>query len=422
MEKCNWKCKHSKCTKLCSEPCDRQLCDHPDKRKLKCGHPSIGVCGERMPKLCRICDQNTVQEIFFGNEDEEDARFILLEDCNHTIEVTGLINWMNAEPDSTESNPGRSSIQLKKCPKCKTEIRHTKALNTFIQASLRDVQQVKLLTYGNLRENRALQRFLNEKTNRILDNGLFRNNVIHLSGIYAGIMHKTKFEERSFNPEPKQILIELENKLRLVEKLQQICLLFDGRNQKENNICEKAIAMFIERIEMASVFIKEYKNSDQSRHDIEREVSFLLIMAKAIVESCKKPFNDTAKKLLNDAFELAHKYGSATENVRNEFKKIVTEAFKQATGLAISIDEKDMILKAINLQRGHWYKCRCGFIYCIGECGGAMQRSNCPECKETIGGANHSLVQGNELATEMDGATQPAWPTNLMEQLQPFMD
>lgn len=43
-----------------------------------------------------------------------------------------------------------------------------------------------------------------------------------------------------------------------------------------------------------------------------------------------------------------------------------------------------------------------------------MQRAKCPDCGSDIGGAQHRLVAGNALATEMDGASAPAWPTNLM--------
>lgn len=39
-----------------------------------------------------------------------------------------------------------------------------------------------------------------------------------------------------------------------------------------------------------------------------------------------------------------------------------------------------------------------------------MERSKCPECGETIGGGSHRLEEGNAVATEMDGATAPAWP------------
>lgn len=42
-----------------------------------------------------------------------------------------------------------------------------------------------------------------------------------------------------------------------------------------------------------------------------------------------------------------------------------------------------------------------------------MQKSICPECKAEIGGLNHYVVGGNQLASEMDGAPRPAWPTGL---------
>ena len=75
----------------------------------------------------------------------------------------------------------------------------------------------------------------------------------------------------------------------------------------------------------------------------------------------------------------------------------------------LTLEEKQEIVSAIGLSKGHWFKCPQGHIYCIGECGGAMERSKCPECKAVIGGERHMLVEGNTLASEMDGAHYPAW-------------
>lgn len=50
-----------------------------------------------------------------------------------------------------------------------------------------------------------------------------------------------------------------------------------------------------------------------------------------------------------------------------------------------------------------------GHIYAIGDCGGAMQTSKCPECGSAIGGAQHTLLETNSLAPEMDGAQHAAW-------------
>ena len=50
-----------------------------------------------------------------------------------------------------------------------------------------------------------------------------------------------------------------------------------------------------------------------------------------------------------------------------------------------------------------------GHVYVITECGGAMEESQCPECKERIGGTRHRLLESNRLAPEMDGARHAAW-------------
>ena len=54
-------------------------------------------------------------------------------------------------------------------------------------------------------------------------------------------------------------------------------------------------------------------------------------------------------------------------------------------GLGITDDERKMILAAVNLSPGHWFKCQNGHVYCIGGCGGAMETSKCPECNADIG-------------------------------------
>lgn len=71
------------------------------------------------------------------------------------------------------------------------------------------------------------------------------------------------------------------------------------------------------------------------------------------------------------------------------------------------------------MAQGHWFKCPNGHPYVIGDCGGAMMESTCNECGARIGGGNHALRADNQLASEMDDAQTPAWPTmvrNLQEQ------
>jgi len=74
----------------------------------------------------------------------------------------------------------------------------------------------------------------------------------------------------------------------------------------------------------------------------------------------------------------------------------------------ISREEKMMIFQVMGKDvgtgvgsfGGHWFTCRNGHVYTIGECGGAMEMSICPECGVEVGGTNHQRVSGSIVATE----------------------
>ncbi|RIA84473.1 hypothetical protein C1645_742305 [Glomus cerebriforme] len=64
--------------------------------------------------------------------------------------------------------------------------------------------------------------------------------------------------------------------------------------------------------------------------------------------------------------------------------------------LACQSDMENILFNAIAEREGVTrYSCQCGYKYLIGECGGAMEVSTCPECKKTIGGTSHRAVDGN---------------------------
>ena len=85
-EECLWKCPHHACTKKCSEMCERPRCSEPCNQVLSCGHDCCGLCKEEC--ICAEC--TPVREIFFGEEENESARFLKLPDCQHVFEVAGL--------------------------------------------------------------------------------------------------------------------------------------------------------------------------------------------------------------------------------------------------------------------------------------------------------------------------------------------
>ena len=74
---------------------------------------------------------------------------------------------------------------------------------------------------------------------------------------------------------------------------------------------------------------------------------------------------------------------------------------------------KDFVVtmaKAIGLSPRHIYKCPNGHIYFIGDCGGAMEQSVCPDCKEAVGGAAHAVLSTNRFAGgDVVPGTANAW-------------
>ncbi|KAJ3324873.1 hypothetical protein HDU76_013306 [Blyttiomyces sp. JEL0837] len=78
------------------------------------------------------------------------------------------------------------------------------------------------------------------------------------------------------------------------------------------------------------------------------------------------------------------------------------ESFERMLGRIVSPElskeEIMLVMKAMETEfsiQGHWYTCVNGHPYSIGECGGAMEQSQCPECGAPIGGQSHRLQAGN---------------------------
>ncbi|KAJ7772619.1 hypothetical protein DFH07DRAFT_993348, partial [Mycena maculata] len=70
---------------------------------------------------------------------------------------------------------------------------------------------------------------------------------------------------------------------------------------------------------------------------------------------------------------------------------------------AVSLEEQIAVVKALDFSHaGHFYTCPQGHVYVITECGGATERSNCPECGAPIGGINHTLDSTNRRALEFE--------------------
>ncbi|XP_071379095.1 NFX1-type zinc finger-containing protein 1 [Centroberyx affinis] len=400
VEPCAWQCPHQSCSKLCHEPCDRPPCTQPCAKTLACGHPCIGLCGDKCPNKCRICDHDEVTEIFFGTEDDPEAYFIQLEDCGHLIESTAIDRYMGMDDNQPAHEEEQVAIKLKECPKCRTPIRKNLRYGSHINRSLAEIEKVKEKINGN-QTDIAEQRMALKKQWRDEEdilNFLPTKYIIH-------IRERLRAPHLTTND-----LRVLENQMAFLTRVDK--LLKIQREQMSFMQClssEKNVEEFLKWL-----IDPQQKFTDQQVSDLQSELVRLTFLAELNARcemADKRGQSAKVKSEVNAIRKVLEKLGKFTE----QDECLVKQALKDLedklprTGLGITDKERQMIVSAMNMPLGHWYKCPNGHVYLIADCGGATVSRRCPDCNATIGGANHNLASGNQVASEMDGAQHAAW-------------
>ncbi|XP_050663382.1 NFX1-type zinc finger-containing protein 1 isoform X2 [Macaca thibetana thibetana] len=408
VEPCVWRCQHYQCTKLCSEPCNRPPCYVPCTKLLVCGHPCIGLCGEPCPKKCRICHMDEVTQIFFGFEDEPDARFVQLEDCSHIFEVQALDRYMNEQKDD------EVAIRLKVCPICQVPIRKNLRYGTSIKQRLEEIEIIKEKIQGSAGEIATSQ----ERLKALLE----RKSLLHQLLPEDFLMIKEKLAQKNLSVKDLGLV---ENYISFYDHLAS---LWDSL-KKMHVLEQKRVRTRLDQVH-EWLAKKRLSFTSQELSDLRSEIQRLTYLVNLLTRykiAEKKVKDSIAVEVysVQNILEKTCKFTQEDEQLVQE-KMEALKATLPCSGLGISEEERVQIVSAIGYPRGHWFKCRNGHIYVIGDCGGAMERGTCPDCKEVIGGTNHTLERSNQLASEMDGAQHAAWSdtaNNLMnfEEIQRMM-
>lgn len=386
-ELCSWRCTHHTCRRLCSEPCDRPRCDRPCSKRVRCQRCRrealcIGLCGEPCPVVCDRCDPaRPYRQVFLGNEADADARFLQLEDCGHVVESTGMDHWMELEAAGSDraEDGGAGSIQLKLCPICKTPVRRCVRYGVLVNAQLDDIEKVKAKIR---RDERAVkQRFEAIKTEAVL------------SGLGGDLNASAASNRATANN------VDILNfQLQCLKQVHRLTLL------------EPAISKDLLTVKKFVLALSDMLR-EQEVDDVEAELTRLdyqVLLAAAQRASRGGGLSPAPAELGRALLQAAQLLTGRLDSRKKALLKELEPVLRRYTG--VSREEKNMIMQAMGFaQKGHWYKCPNGHIYCIGECGGASVEAKCPECKCVIGGTSHRLRDDNAVATEMDGATQPAF-------------
>jgi len=212
---------------------------------------------------------------------------------------------------------------------------------------------------------------------------------------------KKKEEEKKLQPEP-QTIEELGNSC--LEKMLVLCV--DVRSTfdklvttcRESNSNKSLLAILQQYIESLYFLISLTKKVVSVRKLPDDVTSSNKKMMPEWLETMK-----TALKAIeilapsSDTYENCDKIVQSAEKcLRSEFYEEVTKEEKRQIFEAMSND----VGSGVGNFGGHWYTCPNGHVYTIGECGGAMQESKCPECGQSVGGHNHHRVARNNVATE----------------------
>ena len=108
---------------------------------------------------------------------------------------------------------------------------------------------------------------------------------------------------------------------------------------------------------------------------------------------------------INQAKTLCNQHPAQTQGLVTEIEG-AEKMLRGATFYTTVTNEERMAVIAAMAREfrgtGHWYYCRNGHPFTIGECGMAMQRSVCPECGEPVGGQNHQAVEGVTHARDLE--------------------
>lgn len=418
-ERCEWKCRHHKCSTGCGEMCDRERCDRRCRKTIQCGHRCVGLCGETCPKLCRRCDKEELQMIFLGNEDKSNALYIELFDCRHVFEVSDLDYWMEMKNEDKDNE-----IQLKECPKCKTPIRRSFRYGNIIKKTLADIEAVKKKTLDDQQrfreKKRQLEKQLKEVKRKYPEKLSFENDTTTALGNSVEYSLRRRL---NFMHHAGEQSITFENQIKLLPCLYEMNgKFFQGPENVE--FVTRSSELLTEAKRITKLLVDKNTMSTQEVTDVSDNIVVLSLncrfqyllwhIEKKVDEADVTDEVTTSLEAIKETFSSA----SADQQTLTDVERAkITSAIEDVcrklgigplTPMERAIERKQ-IVQAIGLAKGHWFKCRNGHVYAINDCGGAMERGECPECHEVIGGSQHKLEEGNMLAPEMDGATHAAW-------------
>ena len=403
-EKCSFKCPHSKCNKLCGELCDRKPCDERCNKKMKCGHQCYGLCGERCPEVCRICepDKECFKEDFFYKCELEDDALLYKTKCGHLFEIHGMDYYFNSQ----------KNIQMFTCPYCKSLLIDEPRYQNLIKNIFKDIQKIKQVSLDKNMGKDDNTFYL--KSKEIVDKILYNydRNIINIFELLNAnsIMNENRFNYDKYDlkknlpviynlcknhfKKPKDINSRKNttyNLLTLAQKFIGIEYYAYHIKKTDNNKNEE---LFLRNFHVIKTYFENFEGNFNNFFFVDLKTKIDNMLYYSIIKLNPNKYNNNSP--YSNLYFMARNYDP---NAKKTPEEIIKGNFSLQLDLKDLFKNTSFDSQAINLLRTlgtQWYKCPNGHLYTVGECGRPMEQSKCPECGQVIGGQNHISARNNQ--------------------------
>lgn len=324
--------------------------------QLKCTHPCIGLCGEPCPKKCRICNRDEVTEIFFGTEDEDEARFVELEDCGHIFEVTGLDRYID---NFGKGDQDDAAIKLIECPRCKTLIRRNLRYGNEVKKTVLDIENVKRRIIGDRQKIQRMRYDIPEEIRTL--SRKYPSDGKAMRKVYDTLF-ETNVDESTLAAVTNQI--EFLKAINKIEQDWEKNIRNEELKEMFKDECLKDLTLFRNWILTTRKYFTEQELTD-AEDEIARLQSFkrfIICIDRMVTRRDSVP-----SKLKSDLGELENllKGGKKLKPGERDFMERVLKDLENAfpaSGLGVSEEEKVQIVRALGERKGHWFKCPNGMF------------------------------------------------------------
>ena len=400
-------CLHvSPCPLPCAMPCATEMCSEPCQKKLACGHKCPSFCGMKCPSktFCRQCGDyvETIVDFleFKVYGDIQEPVYIL--ECNHILTKETYDGIMN-------------KADVLKCPMCKAAILSPtssieniqKKVNLFLQRGLIEVERNK-----NLKQAINLLRIAERDPARIVYEAAVA--MIGSKEKLASLGEKYGKQSLFFKKAPFYKTNLIKCYFAIVQCTTQI--IADSSKARDEKKISKLIQISLTHIKKSMVICEKSKKWKSLATAYEQKFNFFCFA----YQKCEKFRSDVTNRLHleEDLKRLSLFHKLKPQFFPTEYIDKIKSIFDKCSGKLTKV-ELNNIRKALpEMFKPGWggasriYECPNGHPYFIGNCGGAMQATHCPECGEPIGGGNHRVVQGNVAASELLQAFNDATRTH----------